>query len=124
MADDERLERGRELARRYMGDETIARWRSTSPDMEELTSRFAFGDIWTRPGLGMRDRAMIALAITATLRAHPQLAWHVRGALGVGVTPVEIRETMVMVAGLAGFPAAWSALEVAEDVLSEGGGPA
>ena len=124
MADDERLERGRELARRYMGDDTIARWRATSPDLEELTSRFAFGDVWSRSGLGVRDRAMLAVAITATLRAHPQLAWHVRGALGVGVSPDEIRETIIFVAGLAGFPAAWSAMEVAEEVLAEGGGQA
>lgn len=121
MADD-RLERGRELARRYLGDETVDRWRRASPDMEELTSGFAFGDVWSRPALGLRDRAMIALAITATLRAHPQLAWHVRGALGAGMTPDEIRETLISVAGLAGFPAAWSALEVAEEVLAEGDG--
>ncbi len=124
MGHDERLERGRELARRYMGEDTIARWRATSPDLEELTSRFGFGEMWTRPVLGQRDRAMLAVGITATLRALPQLAWHVRGALGVGVTPDEIRETIIFVAGLAGFPAAWSALEVAEEVLAEGGGPA
>ena len=124
MADDERLERGRELARRYMGDATIARWRETSPDLEELTSAFGFADLWSRPGLGMRDQAMVAVAVTATLRAHPQLAWHVRGALRVGLSPEEVRETIISIAGLAGFPAAWSALEVAEDVLAEGGGPA
>ena len=124
MAEDDRLERGRELARRYMGDDTIARWRATSPDLEELTSRFGFGELWSRPGLGLRDRAMLAVAITATLRALPQLAWHVRGALEVGVTPEEIREAVIFVAGLAGFPAAWSALEVVEEVLAEGGGPA
>ena len=124
MADDKRLERGRELARRYMGDDTIARWRETSPELEELTSRFGFGDLWARPALSLRDRAMISIAITATLRAHPQLAWHARGALGAGMRPDEIRETILMVAGLAGFPAAWSAMEVVEDVLAEGGGPA
>jgi 4-carboxymuconolactone decarboxylase len=124
MAEDERLERGRELARQYMGDETIARWRATSPDLEELTSAFGFADVWSRPALGMRDRAMIAVAITATLRAHPQLAWHARGALGAGLSPDELRETVITVAGLAGFPAAWSAMEIVEDVLAEGGGPA
>ena len=122
MADDEQLERGRELARRYMGDDTIARWRATSPDLEEITSRFAFGEVWTRGALGLRDRAMIAMAVTTALRAHPQLAWHARGALRAGMSPDEIRETIISVAGLAGFPAAWSALEVVEDVLAEGGG--
>ncbi len=58
------------------------------------------------------------MAITATLRAHAQLEWHVRGALGAGVTPDEVREVLIAVAGLAGFPAAWSALEAAEPILA------
>ena len=61
----------------------------------------------------------MALAVTATLRAGPQLGWHVRGALGAGVTPDEVREVLIAVSGLAGFPAAWSALEVAEPILAE-----
>lgn len=114
----ERLERGRDLARRYLSPDTIERWRGLSADLEELTSG-VFADVWTRTTLGLRERAMIALAITATLRAHPQLAWHVRGALGAGMSPDEVRETLIAVAGLAGFPAAWSALEVAEPILAE-----
>jgi alkylhydroperoxidase/carboxymuconolactone decarboxylase family protein YurZ len=116
---DDRLERGRELARRHLGEDVIERWRELSLDLEELTSGFGFGDLWSRPGLGRRDRAIVAMAITATLRAHTQLGWHVRGALGAGVTPDEVREVLIAVAGLAGFPAAWSALEVAEPILAE-----
>ena len=84
---DDRLERGRELARRHLGDGTVERWRAVSPDLEELTSAFGFGDLWSRPGLRRRDRSIVAMAVTATLRAGPQLGWHVRGALGAGVTP-------------------------------------
>jgi len=116
---DDRLERGRELARRHLGDGVIERWRELSPDLEELTSGFGFGDLWSRPGLGRRDRSIVAMAITATLRAHPQLEWHVRGALGAGVAPDEVREVLIAVSGLAGFPAAWSALEAAEPILAE-----
>jgi len=125
MSGGDRLERGRELARRHLGDEVVERWRSVSPDMEELTSAFAFTDLWGRPGLGRRERSIVAMAITATLRAEPQLGWHVRGALGAGVTPDEVREVLIAVAGLAGFPAAWTALEVAEPILREheGGEP-
>jgi 4-carboxymuconolactone decarboxylase len=115
---DERLERGRELARRYLGPETTARWSATSEDLERLTSGL-FADVWARPALGLRERALIAMAISATLRAHTQLGWHVRGALGAGVGPDEVRETLIAVAGLAGFPAAWSALEVAEPILRD-----
>jgi 4-carboxymuconolactone decarboxylase len=118
-ADEARLERGRELARRHLGDDVLERWRALSPDLEELTSRFAFADLWSRPGLGRRDRSIVAMAVTAALRAPTQLEWHVRGALGAGVTPEEVREVLIAVAGLAGFPAAWSALEAAEPVLAE-----
>jgi 4-carboxymuconolactone decarboxylase len=120
-ADDERLERGRELARRHLGDDVVERWRGLSPDLEELTSGFAFAELWSRPGLGRRDRSIVAMAITAALRASTQLEWHVRGALRAGVTPDEVREVLIAVAGLAGFPAAWSALEVAEPILAEHG---
>src|SRR5262245_15405483 len=118
-AGDERLERGRALARLHLGEGVVERWRALSPDLEELTSGFGFGDLWSRPGLGRRDRSLVAMAITATLRAHTQLEWHVRGALGAGVTADEVREVLIAVAGLAGFPAAWSALEAAEPILAE-----
>lgn len=122
--DDARLDRGRELAERHLGKGVIERWRGVSPDLEELTSAFGFGDLWSRPGLSRRDRSVVAMAVTATLRAEPQLGWHVRGALSAGVTPDEVREVLIAVSGLAGFPAAWTALEVAEPILREreGGG--
>ncbi len=66
---DDRLKRGRELARRHLGDGTVERWRAVSPDLEELTSTFGFADLWARPGLGRRDRSIVALTVTATLRA-------------------------------------------------------
>src|SRR5207253_1396660 len=90
--DDARLEAGRELARRYFGEGVTERWREISPALEEITSRFAFGDVWSRPALGIRERALIALACTAALRAHAQLGWHARGALRSGLTADEIRE--------------------------------
>jgi alkylhydroperoxidase/carboxymuconolactone decarboxylase family protein YurZ len=116
---DPRLDAGRELARSYFDPGVIDRWAEVSPALEEITSRFAFGDLWQRPGLPIRDRSLIAIVITATLRAHTQLGWHVRAGLGAGLSPDEIREALVAVSGLAGFPAAWSALEHAEPILRE-----
>jgi 4-carboxymuconolactone decarboxylase len=116
---DDRLAAGRELARRYFGDDVPERWAELSPDLADLTVRFAFGDLWARPGLALRDRSLIAIAVLAALRAHAQLEWHVRGGLRAGLAPDEIREAIMGVSGLAGFPAAWSALEVAEAVLAD-----
>lgn len=116
---DARLDRGRELAELHLGEGVVERWRAVSPDMEELTSSFAFTDLWGRPGLSRRDRSIVAMAITATLRAELQLGWHIRGALRAGVTPDEVREVLIAVAGLAGFPASWTALEVAKPILDE-----
>ena len=116
---DERLDRGRELAELHLGEGVIERWRAVSPDLEELGSAFGFSDLWGRPGLSRRDRSIVAMAITATLRAEPQLGWHIRGALGAGVTPDEVREVLIAVSGLAGFPASWTALEVAKPILDE-----
>ncbi len=116
---DERLDRGRELAERHLGEGVVERWRAVSPDLEELTSAFGFADLWGRPGLARRDRAIVAMAVTATLRAEPQLGWHIRGALRAGVSPDEVREVLIAIAGLAGFPAAWTAMEVAGPILAE-----
>jgi len=116
---DDRLDAGRELARRYFGDDVPGRWAEVSGDLADITARFAFGDLWARPGLPLRDRSMIAIAVLTALRAHPQLEWHVRGGLRAGLAPDEIREAIIAVSGLAGFPAAWSALEVAEGVLAQ-----
>lgn len=113
----ERVRRGRAMAEAHLGEGVTAGWRERSPALEALTSGF-FGEVWGREGLGRRDRALVAMAATAALRAAPQLAWHVRGALRAGVTPDEVREVMIAVAGFAGFPAAWQAAEVAEEVIA------
>ena len=115
--EDRRLEAGRELARRYFGADVPDRWAEVSPDFADLTARFAFGDLWARPGLPLRDRSLIAIVVLTALRAHPQLEWHVRGGLRSGLSPDEIREAVMSVSGLAGFPASWSALEVVERIL-------
>lgn len=119
---DDRLERGRALARDHLGEDVCERWSRISPDLERITSGF-FGEVWDRPGLARPTRAIVAVAATAALGAHAQLAWHVRGALRAGVSPDEIREVLIAVAGFAGFPAAWQALEVAEPILSDHASP-
>jgi 4-carboxymuconolactone decarboxylase len=123
MSDSERQLFGRELARRYFGDDVPDEWREISEDLAELTESAAFGAIWTRPGLELRDRALLAVGMTAALGALSQLEWHTRGALRSGVTPTEIREAVIQAVGFAGFPAAWNAMRTVKPILDACGAP-
>lgn len=76
-------------------------------DLGRYIVEFAFGDIYSRPGLSLRDRELITVAMLAAMGARePQLDVHLRGALNVGVTIEELREVMIHVAPYAGFPTA------------------
>lgn len=76
-------------------------------DLGRYVVEFAFGDIYSRPGLSLRDRELITVAMLAAMGARePQLDVHLRGAVNVGVTIEELREVIIHVAPYAGFPAA------------------
>ena len=81
----------------------------------------AFGDIWTRPGLPVRDRSMITVAVLAALGQTEELRSHLAGALNVGISREEIVEILMHISIYAGVPAAGSALRVAADVLGTDG---
>ena len=78
---------------------------------------FALGDVWSRPGLSRRDRSLIVVSMLTALNQERQLVNHARGALNHGVSPTELREILVQLAGYAGFPRALSASAVIEPVL-------
>ncbi|MBA2554528.1 MAG: carboxymuconolactone decarboxylase family protein, partial [Geodermatophilaceae bacterium] len=88
----------------------------TRPFQDYITAS-VWGSIWSRPGLDRRTRSCITVAVLAALRAHEELALHVRAAIRNGVTREEISEILLHVAGYAGAPAANSALAIAERVL-------
>ena len=87
-------------------------------DLGRLIVDFAFGEVYDRPGLSLRDRELITVAMLAAMGAREaQLDVHLRGALNVGVTREELVEALMQVAVYAGVPAAVGALRVAADVL-------
>ena len=88
-----------------------------APDFFDHVQQSAFGDIWTRPGLPIRDRSMITVALLAALGQPEELRSHLAGALSVGISREEIVEILMHVSIYAGVPAAGSALRVAADVL-------
>ena len=88
-----------------------------APDYFDYVQQTAFGMIWSRPGLPVRDRSMITVAMLAALGHHEELRAHLNGALSVGLSRDELVEVLMQVAVYAGVPAAVAALRVAADVL-------
>lgn len=91
-----------------------------APDMARYIAEFAYGDIYSRPGLDLKTRELITVASLTTIgSAQAELRSHVHGALNVGCTPNEIIEVMIQMAVYAGFPAAINGLTTAKEVFEE-----
>jgi 4-carboxymuconolactone decarboxylase len=120
-ANESRLERGkRELARidGEAGQNVIAALADIAPDFATYVFEFPFGDIYSRPGLSLRDREIAAIASLAAMgNATPQLKVHIEAGLNVGLTREEITEILMQMAVYAGFPAALNGLFAAKEVF-------
>jgi len=125
MDDAERARQGMTVRRAVLGDEHVDRAVATTSSFTEpfqdFITRYAWGDIWSRPGLSRAERSMITLAMLAALQHENELAMHVRAALRNGLSPEQIQEVLLQVAVYAGVPAANRAFAVAQRVLSEVG---
>jgi 4-carboxymuconolactone decarboxylase len=121
MTDDH--EQGIRVRREVLGDEHVDRAiAGTTPftkPFQELITRYAWGAVWSRPGLDRRTRSCVTLALLVALRAEHELAMHVRAALRNGVTAEEIGEVLLQTAVYAGVPAANRAFAIAQEVLGE-----
>jgi 4-carboxymuconolactone decarboxylase len=95
------------------------RVRQIAPKFIQLTDDVLFGDVWERPGLSKRDRSMITVAALVATYRPEQLRHHMERALGNGVTQEEIVELITHVAFYAGWPAGFSAANVAVDLFSK-----
>jgi 3-oxoadipate enol-lactonase/4-carboxymuconolactone decarboxylase len=116
-------EAGMEVRRAVLGDAHVERSRQrTTPftaDFQDFITRYAWGDVWTRPGLDRRARSMITLTALTALGREGELELHVRGAVRNGLTREEIAEVLLHTAIYAGVPAANAAFAVAQRVLDE-----
>jgi 4-carboxymuconolactone decarboxylase len=125
MDDAERTRQGMTVRRTVLGDEHVDRAVATTTPFtapfQDLITRYAWGDIWSRPGLSRAERSIITLTVLATLQQENELAMHVKAALRNGLTPEQISEVLLQVAVYAGVPAANRAFAVAQRVLSEVG---
>jgi len=121
---DETHARGMEVRRAVLGDEhvdrAIARATPFTADFQDLITRYAWGEIWSRPGLDRRLRSAITLtALVAAGREH-ELEMHVRAALRNGLTADEIGEVLLQCAVYCGVPAANGAFAIAQRIVEEG----
>jgi 4-carboxymuconolactone decarboxylase len=87
--------------------------------MQEIVTRYCFGEVWNRPPLDRKVRSMLTLAILATLVRPNQLKLHVRGAIANGVSKEEIREVLLHVMVYAGVPAAVDSFASASEALRD-----
>lgn len=114
---------GMRTRREVLGDEHVDRaiegTTEFTADFQDLITRYAWGEIWTRPGLDRRTRSAITLTALTALGHHHELALHVRAALRNGLTPDEIKEVLLQAAIYCGVPAANRAFAVAQEVLAE-----
>lgn len=92
--------------------------KAIAPDLAHFVVAFAFGDIYTRPGLDLLSREIVTVAALAAMgTATAQLKVHIHGLLNVGGTPEQLTETLIHTAVYAGFPAAINGMLAAQDVL-------
>ena len=123
MNDDERHEQGMRVRRGVLGDAHVDRAVQNTTELtapfQDFITRYAWGEIWARPGLDRRTRSIVTLTALTALRAENEIAMHVRAAITNGLTPLEITEVLLHTAIYAGVPAANAAFAIAQRTLAE-----
>jgi 4-carboxymuconolactone decarboxylase len=118
---DPRHEQGMRVRREVLGDEHVDRaiegTTDLTRDFQDLITRYAWGDAWSRPGLDRRTRSCITLMALIALGREEELAMHLRAAIRNGLTREEISEVLLHSAIYCGVPAANGAFKVAQRVL-------
>src|SRR3981189_519269 len=109
------------LRKRIFGDEAVeARMRALGDfgaPLQHIINAYAYGDVWSRPGLEQRIRSLVVLGMTAALNRPAEFGVHVRGALANGCSGEEIREVLLLIAMYCGIPAANDAHRLAPEAL-------
>ena len=125
MDDAERARQGMTVRRAVLGNEHVDRAvAATTPftaPFQDFITRYAWGEIWSRPGLSRPERSIVTLSVLAALQHENELAMHVKAAVRNGLSTEQIQEVLLQVAVYAGVPAANRAFVVAQRALAEVG---
>src|ERR1700721_734518 len=123
MNDEERAEQGMAVRRAVLGDahvdRAVANTTEFSAPFQDWITRYAWGEIWSRPGLTRPERSIVTLTVLAALQHEDELHMHVKAALRNGLTEDEIREVLLQVGLYAGVPVANRALAIANRAIKE-----
>jgi 4-carboxymuconolactone decarboxylase len=123
MDDRERYDSGMKVRRAVLGDahvdRTMTRRTPFNEEFQDFITRYAWGELWTRPGLSRHSRSLLTVALMAALNRTDEFKLHVRAAFNNGVTRDEIKEVLMHCAIYAGVPAANTAFHLAEEVFAQ-----
>jgi len=123
MDERERLDAGMKVRRAVLGDahvdRTLTRRNDFNSEFQELITRYAWGEIWTRPGLPRHTRSLLTIAMMIALNRADEFRLHIRAAFNNGVTREQIKEVIMQAAIYCGVPAANTAFHLAEEVFAQ-----
>ncbi len=123
MDEEKRYDNGMALRRAVLGDKHVDRAQAAlndfNADFQNLITRYAWGEIWSRPGLPRQTRSLMTIAMLVALNREEELRLHLRAASNNGVTREQIKEALLQAAIYCGVPAANSAFALAQRVFAE-----
>lgn len=123
MDDSNRREQGMKVRRAVLGDahvdRALAKRTEFNGDFQDFITRYAWGDVWSRPGLTRPERSIVTLTVLAALQHESELAMHVKAALRNGLTREQIQEVLLQVGVYAGVPTANRAFAIASKAIAE-----
>jgi 4-carboxymuconolactone decarboxylase len=122
MDERKRYDQGMKTRRSVLGDahvdRTLKNRTAFNEPFQELITRYAWGEIWSRPGLPRKTRSLLTLSMLVALNHETEFRMHLKAALSIGITRDEIQETLLQAAIYCGVPAANSAFHAAEEVFA------
>lgn len=123
MNEKDRYNEGLSVRREVLGtahvDKALTNRTPLTTEFQDLITRYAWGEIWTRPGLERKTRSQITIAMMVALNRNEELALHLRAAKNCGVSEDEVKEVLLQTAIYCGVPAANSAFHLAQTIYAE-----
>ncbi len=123
MDDKERYQQGIKVRTEVLGEKhvnaSLTKLNKFNTDFQDFISRYAWGEVWSRPGLSRQTRSLVTMAILLSLGREAELRMHIRACFNNGETQDELKELLLHCSLYAGLPASNAAMHMAEEILAE-----